>query len=369
MTTTEPSAKRAEILYFYDSRMANPNGDPNENKPRFDEETQKIYVTEFRLKRTIRKYLNEIMGYNKPGHNILLRQELDEELEKELGEQSLKMLDKLGASYIFEVEGKREGKNKQKLMIKKIKRDELLADHIDIKLFGILFAIGEVQFKKVGPVQFMMGQSLNNIKSDTDIMPISMTSLVPNTKNEAGLSKGGSFGEKWIVRYAFIQHHGFINNNVAKEVNLTETDVKTMLYAMWNGTDNLLTTSKAGQKSRLLIKVNYRDNGYIGDLDLMSRLEYKAQPLENITQVHLNLDNLLELLENNSKIIESIEYDYNSILKCTHNSKEGDFDKLITEWSKTSRIPSERIEYDIGEQRREGEGEEQIETETEARDV
>ena len=71
-------AKRSEILFFYDAKMCNPNGDPDENKPRLDEETGKILVTEFRLKRTIRKYLNEVMGLP-----ILLRQEIDEDLERE----------------------------------------------------------------------------------------------------------------------------------------------------------------------------------------------------------------------------------------------------------------------------------------------
>ena len=129
-----------------------------------------------------------------------------------------------------------------------------------------LFQAG-INFKQIGPVQFAIGQSLNTMKEDTDIIRIGMTSLVPNTRNEAGISKGGSFGEKWIVRYAFIQHHGFVNNNIAKNVNLAETDVTAMLNAMWNGTDMLTTTSKFGQKSRLLIKVNYKSNGYIGDLD------------------------------------------------------------------------------------------------------
>src|SRR5919197_4012805 len=96
-------AKRSEILFFYDCRMSNPNGDPDENKPRFDSETNKIYVTEFRLKRTIRKYLKEVMK----GHNILLRQEVDEELEKEQGEESFKMLDKLAGGYIFYVDGRK----------------------------------------------------------------------------------------------------------------------------------------------------------------------------------------------------------------------------------------------------------------------
>jgi hypothetical protein len=50
-------AKRAEILFFYDAKLRNPNGDPDENRPRKDELTERIFVTEFRLKRTIRDYL------------------------------------------------------------------------------------------------------------------------------------------------------------------------------------------------------------------------------------------------------------------------------------------------------------------------
>ncbi|MGA8084965.1 MAG: type I CRISPR-associated protein Cas7 [Candidatus Nitrosopolaris sp.] len=120
-------AKRSEILFFYDARMCNPNGDPDENKPRLDDISKKLHVTEFRLKRTIRKYLNKVMGYN-----ILLRQELDEELEKEQGEEGFKMLDRLATAYTYEIEGK--GK---KNMIKKIKREELLANHIDTIPFDI----------------------------------------------------------------------------------------------------------------------------------------------------------------------------------------------------------------------------------------
>src|SRR5438132_2780052 len=128
-------AKRSELLFFYDARMCNPNGDPNENKPRFDEETQKLYVTEFRLKRTIRKYLNQVMG-----HKILLRQELDDQLEKAEGEESYMMLDRLAADYIYEIKSKKKDKDGKELLSPKIKQDDLLADHIDCGLFGILFA-------------------------------------------------------------------------------------------------------------------------------------------------------------------------------------------------------------------------------------
>lgn len=325
------SAKRAEILFLYDTRMSNPNGDPEANEPRYFDETQRLYVTEFRLKRTIRKYLNEVKI---PKMKILLRQEVDEELEKKEGIQSFKMLDKLATQYIDKDGNGKRGN------IPKIDSAKLLADHIDIRAFGILFAVGKLNFKQIGPIQFGMAQSLNTLKRDSDIIRVTMTSLVPNTAKE-GISKGGSFGEKWIVRYALMQHHGFVNNNVAKDVNLTETDVKTILDAMWNGTDNLVTTSKFGQKSRLLIKVNYKANGYLGDLDLMTKLEYEDQnkTLENITELTLNLDKLLDLLKENKSIIDSIDYQYNKTLTCRYYDNTGTFDNIVKKWSKDSGIP------------------------------
>ncbi|MHC1574778.1 MAG: type I CRISPR-associated protein Cas7, partial [Candidatus Methanogasteraceae archaeon] len=51
-------ANRSELVFLYDLKDANPNGDPlDENKPRIDEETGINLVTDVRLKRTIRDYL------------------------------------------------------------------------------------------------------------------------------------------------------------------------------------------------------------------------------------------------------------------------------------------------------------------------
>ncbi len=260
----------------------------------------------------------------------------------------------------------------------KIKQDELVADHINVRLFGILFAVGKEDFKKdgkepkavanfkqIGPIQIGIGQSLNTLNEDTDIIRIGMTSLVPNTKDEAGISKGGSFGEKWIVRYALMQHHGFVNNNVARHVNLTETDVNRMLTAMWNGTDNLATTSKFGQKSRLLVKVNYKDNGYLGDLDLMTKIEHNnGRVLENITELTLNIDQLLDLLNDNKDIIEDIEYQFNSVMVCRYYDQTATFDRIITKWSKDTKIPIRRLDFSNVEMRSEGALEEREHEET-----
>jgi len=57
---SEMIKNRSEILFIYDVKDANPNGDPlDENKPRIDEETNMNIVTDVRLKRTIRDYLHD----------------------------------------------------------------------------------------------------------------------------------------------------------------------------------------------------------------------------------------------------------------------------------------------------------------------
>jgi CRISPR-associated protein Csh2 len=210
-------------------------------------------------------------------------------------------------------------------------------------------------------VQFSIGQSLN---TDVEVIPISMTRIIPNTKNEQGESLGGTFGEKYVVRYSFIEFHGFVNNNVAKEedVDLKEHDVITMLTAMWRGTDSLSTSSKFGQKSRLIMKVNYKNNGYLGDLDLKCKLRHKTeisknkeemQPFENILQVKLDLQDLLDMISKNKEIIDSLEYEYNPELLCVYrypetqdgqaNQNESDFDTIIKEWSRRSGISATRL--------------------------
>ena len=48
---SEIVSKRSELLFLYDVKDINPNGDPlDENKPRIDEETMENLVSDVRLK-------------------------------------------------------------------------------------------------------------------------------------------------------------------------------------------------------------------------------------------------------------------------------------------------------------------------------
>lgn len=308
-------AKRAELLFSYDARMSNPNGDPEENRPRIDRQTEKNLVTDFRLKRTIRDHLASVEG-----EKIFMRQETISAKKN-----TNKTIDDLAESYI-------SGSDKSKT----INQAKLIEDHVDVRLFGLLFtAKGGIHFKKTGPVQFSIGQSLNKV---TEI-PIRMVRVVP-TKEDA---RSGGMGERFVVRYSFIEFHGFVNDNVAKDVNLSEEDVKKMLGAMWRGTTSLSTSSKYGQQSRLLIKVNYKDQGYVGDLDLRCKMEDEVEPLENINQFKLNVSGLLDILETNKDIIDSIEYKSDDQMICKNNDI-GSFNEIIEKWSSKSKIKTTKLE-------------------------
>ena len=303
------NVKRAELLFFYDARMCNPNGDPDENRPRIDKLNNKNYVTEFRLKRTIRDHLHQVMQ-----KQIFMRQDI-------MKSGIVKDIEKLAEPYI-----KKGTLDKQRL----------ISDHIDIRLFGILFTVKKINFKQLGPVQFSIGYSLNKVEE----IPIRLTRVVPTKEN----ARAGTFGEKSIIRYSFLQFHGFVNNNVAVEVNLSEESVNDMLVAMWKGTDSLMTSSKFGQKSRLLIKVNYKDDGYIGDLDLKSKLDDSEKEFEDINNLKLDVTDLLEVLTENKDIIESIQYESDNQLQCKYNSVESDFMQIIEDWSKSNKIKSQNLE-------------------------
>lgn len=319
-------ARRSEILFCYDVRMANPNGDPDENRPRIDIHTRKNLVTDFRLKRTIRDYLMthaEELGLK--GQKIFIRQEWT-------NEGHLKEIEDLAEPYI--------GKEK-----KLVERDKLIKEHIDIRLFGILFAVGEMPFKQVGPVQFSIGQSLHPVEE----IPLRITRVVPTREKV----KAGTMGEKSILRYSFIVFRGFVNDVVANETKLTENEVNAMLKAMWFGTTELSTTSKYGQQSRLLLRLCYKEpHAYVGDLDRhisldLEKIGIEPSKLEDISQLVLNVDDLFDLLGRNIKKIGEIQYASHDELKCSWKGVIKKFSDHMNEWYEAIAKPEGIVLTDL----------------------
>ena len=96
----------SEILYIYDAKQCNPNGDmDNQNKPRMDYDRMINLSSDVRLKRYIRDF-----SHVYEGEELFITDEAED--SKERGEQ-----------------------------IKKLKKEH--KDLIDIRLFGAVFAASE----------------------------------------------------------------------------------------------------------------------------------------------------------------------------------------------------------------------------------
>jgi CRISPR-associated protein Csh2 len=256
---------RHEILFLYEVVNANPNGDPmDENRPRYDDETGKIFVRDARIKRTIRDTLQEM------GEEIFIREERKEDGTLETKEGLLEKYD--------------NNKNK------------VLERCIDIRLFGGTFAIktgktekrGKTEkteqtenlepFSLTGPVQFAYGTSLHRVK----ILEVQGTSVLPSSDEKGKGKKQGTMMFDYRVAYALIGVYGVANQKTAKETNLTEEDFEKMLKALWighRGGSVLITGSKLGHKSLMLLDIVHTEDSLdlIGSLDRYVKIKLNAE--------------------------------------------------------------------------------------------
>lgn len=298
---SETIKNRAEILFLYDVKDNNPNGDPLDgNKPRIDEETNINIVTDVRLKRTVRDYLLNFLG-----KEIFVREIADE--EGKIQDAKMRAKDFLKN---INVDGK--GFNEQKQIIKKA----ILESCIDVKLFGATIPLDlKVKDEKgkdknvtgsitlTGPVQFRMGRSLHKV----ELKYIKGTGAFAS---KAGATQK-TFREEYILPYSLIAFYGIINENAAKETDLTEEDVQLLLEGLWNGTKNLISRSKAGHEPRLLLKINYKENNYhIGDLDKLVEIttEKRDEEIRDIAEIKIDSEKLLGKLKSVKENIDFIQY-------------------------------------------------------------
>ncbi|NHZ84461.1 MAG: type I-B CRISPR-associated protein Cas7/Csh2 [Planctomycetia bacterium] len=281
---------RSELLFCYDVTDANPNGDPlDENKPRIDEEAGINFVTDVRLKRTIRDYFFEHKGYNgENGKDIFVRSKFVKDEDESSGLQDGKLRAK----------DFRENKN------------EILEICIDIRLFGGVLPLSGDSITFTGPTQFKIGRSLHKVEMKH----------IQGTGAFAGKAgkKQNTFREEYILPYSFIAFHGIINQNAAKHTKMTTDDEQLLLEGMWLGTKNLISRSKFGQMPRLLVKVNYSTpNFFIGDLDKKIKLIDFDNDLKirSIKDFKVDMSDLIYALNENSQHIESVEFFKDSSLK------------------------------------------------------
>jgi CRISPR-associated protein Csh2 len=225
---------RREFLFMYDIKMGNPNGDPDENRPRVLPDGT-YYVTDVRLKRFIRDY------FKSQGKNILV-----DTIEKETTNLTGRVADYLEKNKMAKCEGEE---------IVKI----LLDSFIDARLFGSSFAFkkqGDWEPKPIpktmtGAVQINHGEVLHQAQE----VDIHGTSVFGSSEEKGA----GTFTTYHALRYALIGFNGVANEHSAQISQLSEDDYSDFIIAMWNSVRSAGNTrTKIGQVPRLLINVQYK---------------------------------------------------------------------------------------------------------------
>ncbi len=249
----------ADILYLYDAKLTNPNGDPDEeNKPRMDEATGRNLVSDVRLKRYLRDFwLNS-------GEDIWVRKREDGTTTRATERMEM-FLDTFNAETDSNLKrkdarGSTEFKN-------------WLLDRLrDIRLFGATMPMEGDSITFTGPVQFGWGYSLHRVEINNSA---TISSHFAGRDNPYG-----TFGKDWRVYYSLIGFNGLVSRARARHTRLTDEDVAALDGAMLEAIPNEATTrSKIGQLPRLYLRVEYADDARsrLGDL----REDVKPDPKED----------------------------------------------------------------------------------------
>lgn len=242
METRQTLTSRREFMFLYDIKMGNPNGDPDENRPRVLPDGMH-YVTDVRLKRFVRDYLKtQTNPKTDKSYNILV-DTIDSGTTNLTGRV---------AAYL-DAQGKSKCEGKELVEI-------LLDAFIDARLFGSSFA-----FKKqdgwepktqpktlTGAVQINHGEVLHEAQ-EIDIHGTSVfASQEDNTQ--------GTFTTYYGLRYALIGFNGIANEHSAKLSHMTDDDYAVLLRALWNSVRSSGNTrTKVGQVPRLLVSIEYNE--------------------------------------------------------------------------------------------------------------
>lgn len=218
---------RYDVLFLFDVKDSNPNGDPDTNCPRQDAITQEGMVSDVCLKRKVRKAVIMLIGAP-AGYDMLMKEKsiLGEALAEVYGEISEK-LDKKSSS-------KKKGSEDDKLCDGEIQEKGLQAvckRFFDARWFGGVLSTKkkETNFGQLyGPIQMSWSRTFHPI----EIFKPTITPTLIRTEEQEEDYKGfrSTMGEQSFVRYGLYHGTAHFSPHYAKKTGFTAED----LEVFWN---------------------------------------------------------------------------------------------------------------------------------------
>ena len=224
ITKHQPISEKSEILFLYEGKNNEPNGDPFTGEQRYDDETKKILVSDVRIKRYIRDFIDE--------YDSAKIEQVDDKKDAIIKNGELIYL-KLDRSNVSK-DGNESGSSARMATLKKLfpelgkkkKTTDILKKCIDVRLFGGISTEGSDSVNITGAVQFaLLNPSLNQVI----MKPHQNTTTFPSKmKKASGDDQRGSIGTKTLVPYSINQIHGWINPKSAEKTSATDFDLEKM---------------------------------------------------------------------------------------------------------------------------------------------
>lgn len=264
----------SDILYVYEGKLVNPNGDPASasNAPRLNSNKYAL-VSPLRIKRNVRDFiykycdLNSLTfidanGNNKYEYNVMFRLNDDNKHTT---------IDQMFTAQGFNTNTKAE---------------EVFRKFADLRIFG-----AQLSFKAAsngasathspmhltGAVQFDWGISVAPVK----ILNAMFTSIMGSSGKEE--VKGGNFGlHQSIIEHAIFTQYGTVDGFIPEyrdiwdNERVVQTDLKLLDFGVIFGFRGIRSSSKSGVYSRVYLRIDYDKQFTSGDVSHMIKWDKDA---------------------------------------------------------------------------------------------
>lgn len=283
--------KRCYGIIVLKSENSNWNADFTKYPRRLPDENATIFATDKSAKYAIRKFFVDL------GERVFVWRTFKENGQPKSLEETDQYWQEILKDEIKKITIKE--KNNKKI----IDRYDFFNKFIDVKLFGITFAVGESQMSITGPLQISYGVNRYNVNVP---FVVDIASPFRNKEKDKQTTLGNEIKNlKSYYVYDFVLNP----RNLPEGMELTDEDITKLKDALKKFATNLNTTSKIGTENALLLFITLKEN---------SKLVLPT--MKNLVKVTkdevIDLSEVSNLLEKYKKEIETIEvYNNDSICK------------------------------------------------------
>ncbi len=283
--SNKETLKNSEIIFLYEVKLANPNGDPDdENRPRIDPKTRTNFVTDVRLKRFFRDYYISKFGEDTIWVSMQKGERVDATTRFNNFKSKEEVLEKCIDARLFGATIPKKAS-----LFKGDNEEQALKFGATIPKKASGNEKGE-SISYTGPLQLAWGYSLHKV----DMMDTrSITSLFSGR-----VSGEENIGKDYRVYYSLIAFYGAFNKLRAEKTKCTGADLEAFDNYLWDAVKSeSITRSKIGHYPHLYLRVEWdEDDKFYGDLRRLITVKQKSDAVRSLNDLEIELGQLNKAL-------------------------------------------------------------------------